>query len=143
MNFKVRKITLILFASIVWLIIGVSLLVRSANWISLMLLNEFIIASAAGLILAVIKSKYAFYKVVRQNITRIMNKPDVLHHFFEFHSLKFYLLLPPMIILGIILRTSESIPKSFVFPVYIGIGIGMIYSSILYFYKYIKIRKGI
>ena len=133
--FKVKKIILVLITGILWSLVGLMLIKRAVSWFPDFTLLQSILTIITGLILAFVKTRLIFIKATHENIHRIMNMKSDKVSVFAFHSVKFYILILLMIGFGTLLRNLEFIPKYTIFPVYLGVGIAMIYGSILY-YKY-------
>lgn len=133
--FKVKKIILVLITGVLWTLVGLMLIKRALSWFPEFTLSQLILTLTAGLILAFVKTRLIFIKATHENIHRIMNMNFDKVSVFAFHSLKFYILILLMIGFGTLLRNLEFIPKYAIFPVYLGVGVAMIYGSILY-YKY-------
>ena len=133
--FKVKKIILVLITGILWTLVGLMLIKRAISWFPDFTLLQIILTVIAGLILAFVKTRLIFIKATHDNIHRIMNMLGNKVLIFAFHSFKFYILIFLMIGFGTLLRNLEFIPKYTIFPIYMGVGIAMIYASIIY-YKY-------
>ena len=132
MTLKIKRINLILFTGFIWLFAGFMLLSRACTWVSLLTDNQLIISVIIAFILAIIKSYFIFHKLTIKNIQRISNFNSQLISIFEFHVLKDKILIVLMIFFGSLLRNTPFIPKYFLMPIYLGIGIAMLYSSFLY-----------
>jgi len=126
---KFNKRVLILSSSITWVLVGIMLLARIPAWYNVLTPSEFYLSASIGLILAVIKVRYVFMGTVIRNINRINKLKGESHHILLFHSFKFYLMILPMIGGGIFLRTSDFIPKYYVLPIYLGVGLALVYSG--------------
>ena len=133
--FKVKKIVLVFITGVIWIFVGFMLINRALSWFPDFTVTQAIISVIAGFILAFVKTRFLFIKATHENINRIMNMKNNKVSVFAFHSLKFYILIILMIGFGTLLRNLEFIPKYSIFPIYLGVGIAMIYASIIY-YKY-------
>ena len=129
---KIKKINLILFTSGIWLLAGFILLHRAYTWINLLSNTQLIVSLIIALFLAVIKAYFIFHKLTIKNIYRINNYEQEFISILKFHTVKDQLLIILMIATGSILRHSPYIPKAFLMPIYIGIGMAMLYSATLY-----------
>ena len=138
--FKVKKIILVLITGILWTLVGLMLIKRALSWFPDFTLLQSILTVTAGLILAFVKTRLIFIKASHENIQRIMNMKFDKVSVFAFHSLKFYILILLMIGFGTLLRNLEFVPKYAIFPIYSGVGIAMIYASVIY-YKYFSENK--
>lgn len=123
-------------AGLMWIGVGAMLIVFASEWLYdtsdqprwLIILMIF-----AGLVLASLIYFFGFSKIVKQNINRIVSKPERFC-IFAFISWSSYLIILVMVTLGILLRNSP-IPKHFLAALYIGIGGGLVFSSSGYFIK--------
>ena len=130
--YKVKQNTLILIAAIIWFIASIILSTRAISWIELMTKTQVVIGIIAALFLSIIKIYLIFHKLTLNNIKRIQSFTQVNISIWEFHLMKDKLLIVLMIIVGIGLRSAPFIPKYVLFPIYLGIGLAMLFSSILY-----------
>ena len=128
---KVSKTNLLLLTGIIWFSAALILLFRAYSWIDLLSHNQILISGIITIVLALIKIHFVFHKLTIKNIYRIAAIKEKVVSIFKFHVVKDQLLIVVMIVLGTLLRNSP-IHKSYLFPVYAGIGIAMFYSSILY-----------
>ena len=132
-------------AGLMWIGVGAMLTIFASEWLyeaSDQPLWLVILMIFTGLILAFLIYFFGFSKIVKQNINRIVSKPEKFC-IFGFISWSSYLIIIVMVTLGILLRNSP-IPKHFLAAAYIGIGGGLIFSSSGYFikiYHYIKDKK--
>ncbi|NOX96632.1 MAG: hypothetical protein GXO98_00915 [Nitrospirae bacterium] len=127
---------LLFLAGIVWIFVGIILLFLAFSWLSTASnLNIYLFASA-GVILALLTHHFGFLKITDKNSKRIllMNEKRGL---FAFITWKSYLIIAVMITLGIVLRHS-AIPKQYLAILYIGIGLGLILSSVRYIRIFIR-----
>lgn len=135
---KIKIKNLILFTGFIWLFAGFMLLHRAYSWINLLSENQLLISVVLALILAVIKTYFIFQKLTIRNINRITNFNEKFVSIWEFHVLKDKILIVLMISFGSILRNTPFIPKLALMPIYIGIGLAMLYSASLYFKKFFQ-----
>lgn len=132
----VTKNLLIFLAGVVWLLVGIMLVFLAYTWLSASSnLNVYLFAGA-GVAIALLAHNFGFLKIADKNLRRIlpMNGKKCL---FSFITWKSYLLIAVMITMGITMRHS-SIPKPYLAILYIGIGLGLILSSLRYFKTYIR-----
>ncbi|MCD4772736.1 MAG: hypothetical protein K8R41_05055 [Bacteroidales bacterium] len=129
---KVHKNVLILIAGIIWFTASIILSTRAISWIELMTSTQLVIGIIAALLLSIIKIYFIFKKLTLNNIKRIQSFTQANISIWEFHIMKDKLLIVLMIIIGIGLRSAPFIPKYVLFPIYLGIGLAMLYSAILY-----------
>ena len=130
---KVKANTLILIAGIIWFTASIILSARAISWIELITYTQLVFGVIAAIILSVIKIYLIFQKITLNNINRIQSFPQTNINIWEFHMMKDKLLIVLMIIIGIGLRSAPFIPKYVLFPIYLGIGLAMLYCAILYF----------
>ncbi len=130
---KVSKTTLVLITGFIWTTIGLMLIGKATNLIEILSTNQLVISCVLGIILSFVKVHFVFNKTTKHNISRIMNLKHRRVSIFAFHTFKFYILILFMIGFGILLRNLDFVPKYVIFPIYIGVGIGMLYSSLKYF----------
>ena len=136
--FKVKKIVLVFITGVIWIIVGLMLINRALSWLPNFTVTQAIISVIAGFILAFVKTKFIFIKATHENIHRIMNMKNNKVSVLAFHSLKFYILIVLMIGFGTLLRNLEFIPKYSIFPIYLGVGIAMIYASVIYYIYFFR-----
>ncbi|OQX97326.1 MAG: hypothetical protein B6I20_12850 [Bacteroidetes bacterium 4572_117] len=141
MKLKLKRVNLVLFTGFIWLWAGFALLHRAYTWISLLTENQLLISIVIGLILAFIKIYFIFYKLTTSNIQRIYNFIDENVSILKFHLVKDQILIVLMILFGSLLRNAPFIPKVFLMPIYLGIGLAMLYSASLYFMFFINNYK--
>ena len=130
---KVHKNVLILIVAIIWFTASIILSTRAVSWIELMTSTQLIIGIITALLLSIIKIYLIFKKLTLNNIKRIQSFTQTNISLWEFHIMKDKLLIVLMIIIGIGLRSAPFIPKYVLFPIYLGIGLAMLYSAIFYF----------
>lgn len=144
MTLKLKKKNLIFFTGLIWLGAAFVLLHRSYTWIDLLTDKQLFFSVLIALFIAVIKIYLIFHKLTVKNIDRIVDLKDVYVSIFKFHAVKDQVLIVVMILVGILLRHLPTVPKSVLMPIYIGIGLAMFYSFLIYmryFYGYYKTLK--
>jgi hypothetical protein len=92
-----------------------------------------LVMAAAGILLALAIYTFGFSAFANRNILRINQYPEDRVCFFAFQSWTSYPLVAVMISLGIFLRTSSLIPKSYLAAMYLGIGGSLFLASLLYY----------
>jgi len=135
-NPAVTNNLLLFLAGIVWVFVGIILLFLAFSWLLTDSdLNIYLFVSA-GVALALLTHHFGFLKITDKNSKRIllMNEKKCL---FAFITGKSYLIIAVMIAMGIVLRHS-AIPKQYLAILYIGIGLGLILSSVRYIRIFIK-----
>ncbi len=144
MILKLKKKNLIFFTGLIWLWASFLLLHRSFTWVELLTDKQLFFSVIIGFVVAGIKTYLIFHKLTIKNINRIVNLKDEFISIFKFHAIKDQILIVVMIVGGSILRHTPAVPKLVLMPIYIGIGLAMLYSFIIYmrfFYKNYKTLK--
>lgn len=134
--------TLSIVSAIMWGVVGIMLNYFAVKWFNLFSNIEIILAIAGGIFLGVIIAFTGFRKIARKNIFRIKDLPEKAC-VFAFQSWKSYLIIIVMVSMGIFLRKTPYMPRLFLAPVYIGIGLALFGSSLEYYYDLVmkKITK--
>lgn len=130
---KVEKRTLVLITGFIWTAVGLVLIIRALGWIEFLNINQIIISCTLGIALGFAKLHFVFNKTTKDNIHRIMNLKSHKVSILAFHTFKFYILIVLMIGFGTLLRNLDFIPKYTILPIYLGVGMAMLYSSLKYF----------
>ena len=138
---KVKHKTLVLITGFIWTAVSFLLLIRAYSWLELFSPKIIIIVVIIGIIISFIKYRFIFLKTTKSNIKRIINLKGEKVSVFAFHTIKFYLLIVLMIGGGTLLRHLEFIPKYFLFPIYMGVGFAMLFSSFMYYYYFFNKNK--
>ncbi len=125
------KVWLMLIAGLAWSSIGVFLNFTAFTWLPPLSDPNTPILLGIGLVLALAIGILGFSPFAKKNIRRIQRLPDKAS-VFAFQEWTSYPLVGVMITTGILLRCS-SIPKTFLAPMYIGIGGGLIIASVHYY----------
>ncbi len=138
---KIKRINLILVTGFIWLWSGFLLLHRSWTWVHLFTDNQLHLSIVIAVVLGAIKTYLIFHKLTTKNIKRITTYKDELISILKFHLIKDQILIVVMIAGGSLLRHTPAVPKIILMPVYIGIGLSMLYSSSLYMLYFINNYK--
>jgi len=77
-------------------------------------------------------ARFGFGNIANKNVNRILAYPKNAC-IFAFQEWKSYILIAIMMSLGILLRTTELIPKFILAPMYIGIGTALFLGSFKYY----------
>jgi len=131
----VNKKWLNLAAGLVWSGVGVMLIAISTRWLHLDSVLTILGLVLAGLALGTAIYLFGFSKVARKNIRRIASMPAQRNCIFAFQGWKSYPLVAFMVFLGIYLRVYSPFPKPLLAITYIGIGSGLFFSSLLYYWQ--------
>jgi hypothetical protein len=135
----VEKRVLILLSGVMWIAVGTMLLNFAYGWLAGEGGGVAFVLAAAGLCVSLAIHHFGFLKVVDKNLGRILPMQGK-RCVFAFQSWKSYLIIVVMIGMGIGLRHS-SIPKPYLAVLYIGIGMGLILSSVRYLRVFLR-RSG-
>jgi len=129
----VSRKTLVTTAGSVWLLVGGFLMVRGALWLPSGSIRAWMVA-VGGLILGLLKSRYALSRLASQNLKRIYSLSPQKEKIclFAFQALQSYLVVILMVTLGVLLRHS-ALPRTWLALIYITIGFGLALSSRVYF----------
>jgi len=132
----VTKNLLLFLAGVVWLLVGIMLVFLAYTWLSASSDINIYLFAGAGVAIALFAHHFGFIKIANKNLNRIlqMNGKKCL---FAFVPWKSYLIIVIMITMGITLRHS-AIPKPYLAILYIGIGLGLILSSMKYMRIFIR-----
>jgi hypothetical protein len=127
----VGRQTLLFMGGFVWFCVGGMLLTFSVQW-----LGAFHDASPLpfvlpGVFLALVVHHFGFLKIVDRNLGRLLTAEEKKCVFY-FMPWRSYLTVGIMVVMGILLRHSQ-IPKQYLAILYVGIGLGLILSSVRYF----------
>jgi hypothetical protein len=127
----VPKKLLLLLAGVMWLVVGIMLNYLAYGWLVIdpNISKSYHIIS--GVITAIFIYRFGFSKIAKNNHDRIIKMADK-SCIFSFYSLKSYLTIIVMVLIGIALRHS-TIPKHYLAVAYIGIGLALAISSNIYF----------
>ncbi len=121
---------LILLAGATWSGVGVILIHYAYVWLVPLAAHQIWPLALAGGILGAAIYRFGFSHMARKNLARI----DLLHArpcVFAFQRWQSYPLVALMIGLGVALRSSP-LPKAYLSVLYLGIGIGLLASGLLY-----------
>jgi hypothetical protein len=117
-------------AGAIWTGVGILLLGYAFSWLKPLRMFQEIGLVLAGLAVAAVFIRFVFRGIVRKNIDRIEAGPK-RRSAFSFQNWKSYLVTVLMIGLGIMLRHS-ALPKAWLVPVYLGVGLALLLTSLLY-----------
>jgi hypothetical protein len=134
-NLRVNKVTLVLFAGLVWIGVGFMLCKMAIGWLNDYASGGKYIFAVTGIMAALVIHHFGFLKVVNKNLTRL-NSFEGKRCPFSFISWRSYMLVAIMMTMGITMRHS-SIPKQYLSVLYLAIGLALVLSSIRYFRHYL------
>jgi hypothetical protein len=129
---------LLLIAGSMWLGVGIFLNTYVYKWLVSDFQGNNLRYIFLGLILSIGIHHFGFSKIAKKNLIRIssLNEHPCIFSFMKWQN---YFLVIFMVGLGITLRLSP-IPKTYLSIIYIGIGLGLVFSSSEYFRAAIKKR---
>lgn len=132
----VSKTVLLSMAGILWVGVGTLLLALAFSWLSQAPAGNRYGLAASGVVLALLVHHFGFLRIADRNSLRILAL-DGKKCLFAFIPPGSYLIIGVMIALGATLRHS-AIPKPYLAILYIGIGLGLLLSSV----RYIRLLLG-
>jgi hypothetical protein len=128
----VERRWLYLAAAILWSAAGLMLCARAYGWLVHETLTHAMPFALAGVASGFVIHRFKFSRIAARNIKRIEHldeRPSIL----AFQSANTYILIMLMMALGIALRRSD-ISKSYLAVLYMGIGVGLLLSSLSYYH---------
>ena len=120
---------------------GVMLTAMGISWLIPFDQLYLILFLVLGVSLGLAIYKWGFSKLAKKNIDRISDYEQEKVCFFAFQEWKSYPLVLFMIALGIGLRKYSPIPKPFLSILYLGIGVGLLLSSLHYYWHLFDSKK--
>jgi hypothetical protein len=138
LNPAVERHWLLLIAGCLWTAVGVMLNVFAVEWLSVADPGVAAPLAFAGLIGALLVYRFGFLRLALRNIDRIGAIGDRAC-VFAFQAWKSYLIVAFMMTLGIGLRGS-AIPKPDLAVLYMGIGGGLLLSSLRYYRQLVSAK---
>ena len=130
---------LIFLAGLVWFGVGIMLNWFAVRWFGELTQTQIIWAILIGLFIGIVKLIFVFKKLIEKNIQRIKKLTGKVP-FWKFQRTGAYLFILGMMALGIFLRTSGIVEKKYLAPLYIGIGLALLFGSFYYFYDYFNTK---
>lgn len=128
-----NKMWLQLTAGLMWSGVGVMLITFSTRWLILVDWSTLLLILLVGSALGAGIYLFGFSTLARKNILRIDSLNEQRICIFAFQEWRTYPLVVFMVFLGIYLRMYSGIPKPLLAILYLGIGISLFVSSILYY----------
>lgn len=132
---KVKKHTLLLIASLVWLIAGFNVLnigiITCKNYVTILniILSLFVFSIFWFMI---------FKKLVFKHTNRIKEFKEEFQFFLNFFDKKSFIIMASMITFGVLIRTLHLAPDVFIAVFYSGLGSALFLAGILFGYNYFK-----
>lgn len=133
----VKKLNLLVIASVVWMIAGFNVLkigIESySGHVSLLnMLLSVIVFSIFWLLV--------FYKLTVKHTTRITAYEEERQFFLNFFDVKSFVIMAVMIIGGIAIRVFQLLPEGFIAVFYTGLGGALLLAGILFGINFLKER---
>jgi hypothetical protein len=125
-----------LLSGLMWSGVGIMLCSMTPEWLSVSPAGTAVLLGGAGLILSLVIYRFGFSRIAARNLDRISQMEGRVC-VFAFQEWKSYLTILIMIILGRMLRLSPF-PKQALAVLYIGIGGGLFFSSLVYYTQTVK-----
>ncbi len=128
MKFNVRRHYLLALAGTLWTLIGAFLSLRGVDWILEATSGSLPLLAGVGVFGGFGIYFFALSKIAQQNVLRISALPP-LTPITSFLAPRGYVMIAGMILLGLLLRNS-SLPRMYLSPFYIGMGLALFLGSI-------------
>jgi hypothetical protein len=127
-----RKV-LVLLAGVIWSVVGCALIGVAILWLISSHKNVIALITI-GIISGIIIFRYGFSKVAGINLVRIYEQAPGKDKIcvFSFQNTRSYLIAAGMMLMGYALR-HLPIPKVYLAPLYLAIGLGLLLSSLQYY----------
>ncbi len=132
----VSRRTLVITAAVTWGVVGIFLIIRAALYLTEVDSDKTTLVLASGtfgILLGLLKGKYIFARLAKQNVQRIdqlsPHKEKIC--IFAFQAWQSYLIVLVMIGLGMALRVSP-LPRVYLIGIYLLIGVGLLVGSRAY-----------
>ena len=127
-----RKV-LVLLAGIVWSVVGGALITASIYWLRASVFGKVVVVTI-GVLGGMIIYRYGFSNLARKNLSRIYEQAPGKDKvcLFAFQNKRSYIIVGVMILMGYTLRRSP-IPKIYLSPLYMAIGLGLFLASLIYY----------
>lgn len=135
---KVKKVTLLLLACLVWAAAGFNIfrIGLSSYGSYLSGFNIFL-----SVVVFLVFQIFIFGRLVSKHTKRIEGYEAERHFFLKFFDLKSFLIMAVMMTGGIYLRVSGVAPERFIAVFYSGLGAALLLAGIMFGRNYIKILR--
>ena len=137
----VGKGWLIILAGFMWSGGGIMLSRLAVNWLRLEPAYDAFWLGLMGILMGLTIYRFGFSKFADKNIRRVDAYTDNKVCIFAFQEWTSYPLVAVMIAMGVSLRSFEPLPKSWLAPVYLGIGSSLFFASIHYYRQLARMRS--
>ena len=131
---SVRRRWLVFAAGVVWLGVGIGLTAVACFWLSRSTWPWSLVIGSISLVLGLLVYFFGFSRIVRKNLARIGDKPEVVC-LFAFQGWRSYFLILTMMLMGYTIR-HLPVPKYIDAIIYFTMGSAMICGSSLYFREF-------
>lgn len=138
---RAGKHILILISGLLWSIVGLFLISLTVKWLEHLSTTIIITDGFIGILLGLTIAFFGFSKIARKNIDRIQQYEKEKVCVWAFQKWTSYVLIAFMMTLGILMRNAAFIPKYVLSPIYIGIGLALFLSSVLYYQVFMRLIK--
>lgn len=128
---SVNKKYLIFLSGVIWTGVGIFLNSIALQWLIKFEPWQIGFTYSAGGVLGLLISWFGFRHLAAKNIVRISQYPDKVC-IFAFQRWQMYILVAVMMSMGLIMRSTELIPKFILAPVYVGIGLALFLAAFVY-----------
>lgn len=130
---QAKRQILILLAGIVWSLVGVALVLTASGWFYAIRPIP-VIAIGSGIVAGAAIHRFGFSRLAAINLSRIRRQSPGKEKvcLFAFQNWKSYIMIAIMMIVGYALRHAP-VPRIYLIPIYMGIGLALIFSSLLYY----------
>jgi hypothetical protein len=132
-NPALKKVWLHLTAGMMWSGVGIMLVAFAVTWLALVHSWLVLPLVLAGLLLAAAIYFFGFSKLAARNVVRITRIPRERVCVFAFQKWSSYPLVLVMVAMGIYLRHYSPFPKPYLAILYMGLGVALFASSLLYY----------
>ena len=124
---------MILLAGIAWSAVGIALIMVAIGWLH-DIHRSRLIAIGIGIVAGVAVHRFGFSRLAAINLGRIRGQSPGKDRVcvFAFQNWKSYLMIAVMMTMGYALRHSP-VPKIYLVPIYLAIGLALIFSSFSYY----------
>lgn len=133
----VKRNSLILIASIVWIVAGFNVLkIGIDTYAGNTSILNFFLSSVIFLLFWTT----VFRKLVKKHVVRIRQYSEDKLLFIKFFDIKSFMIMFIMIVGGITIRTFNLLPDKFIAVFYTGLGAALFLAGIMFGINYLKIR---
>nr|WP_295291474.1 hypothetical protein [uncultured Prevotella sp.] len=125
-----RTKSLAFIAGIIWLIAGFNVCrIGVVSWLDL---DATTLVMVMGSIVTMILFSMMFVKMLFKNVQRIRKIKVEKRKVWDIMPMKSYVIMAFMITFGVLLRSCQVIPRSFIASFYVGLGSALMMAGIIY-----------